>query len=808
VKLTLTRAPRGKVLIEARKRDKLVGRVESKFTDETQFKKAAKALGVSRDELMAAVDALEHSDQPSVEWGGEQEFELTVRDLTGTDVETLRSLDPLRLLKEACTNGFGSLEDPVARWSRRDMLAAVDLDSTEWDDKKLRELLVWFDPRPAMSWVTKSGGLRLVYGALERFSAEECAAVAYLCLSDSVRYDSLELKTDTRLPRTEIVVSEQTSDMKALRRRFKQYSVDDGAVVEWLRQEGLVIGGRYSHDKCPVSPSSTAAGTPVHVFERGVKCFVCEAHGLLHGGRTPGFFPFSAFVGGSASELLYNCLDGFCHWEHAKHVLQDKFGLSNDVARVAYGAALKLHHSAIDDETRDSVLQGGHNVLRMEGRWTNSNGDSYVKDVRAIIAALPSAGGNAAKVATLEQTFDLAQYGYPHLTPVFGCRMYSHFVRQCDVNRVRVVVQTPALARDNVAQFRPKYIPPEKRVDGWAVLEQVCPGIEPRFVKLMLVAKGFVEGGVGLPPMIFVSGPTSSAKTGTVMVSAAIAGDGATAVQWTANIERVRQAIRDSKDTGMFLCFNEFFKEAERAKQSAVQASDFVLNLTPDSTSWKAYIGPVKLGDLPVVAFTDTRVPIEVKQDAQLARRLVHVNLSGKVDWRHSLRTTVDRLERFRLAGREYADAADAILSEVIDEFFVTPTTFEESAGRLGYFPMSESDEAHENESLLLSLFKAACEAPDASGSDATRWSGRGWKVITRGQMTPLLEAWENVADEDWKGSRKASSEDWTKLVGASVRVKFECKSHGASKVAIRFRSDDGQRQGYLVNDELTKTDA
>lgn len=793
-----------KLRIEYRASDgSLVGRVEAKFTDESKFVKAAKALGVEKDEIVRLVDEYErngHSEEQK------PKFVIKVRDRVGTDTKIVEHDEPLNCLLAACRQRW-EFEDPIASWDDYSKMACVDLDSDTWTEQKLERLLSRFQPTPALSWVTKSGGLRFVFGSNGRLNAEEVASVAYLHLSTIELYQSLEVKTDTRLPVSEVFVREQGTDYGALRRWLRQYSHDDEATAAWLADHGMAVGGKYEHDKCPVDPTSTAKGKPVLVSEHGVYCFVCEAHGITHGSQKPGFFPFSTFVGGSSATLLYNCLEGMCHWEHAQHLMEEKFGLKNRPAKVAYGAALKLHHKGMTDEACKRVLDAGHNLLRMDGAWTNSNGDPYSKDVKAVLAALPAAGvlvGDrfrpvAEKIAVLEQSFDLAQYGYPHLTPIFGLKMYPS---QDDSNKISVVVQIPALARESMEVYRPKYT--KRRVDGWPLIEQSCPGISKNYVKLLLVAKGYAEAAIGMPPMVFVSGPTSSAKTGTVTVAATIAGDVATEHLWTSNIERVRQAVRDSKTSGTFCVFNEFFKEAERAKQTAVQAADFILNLTPASMSWKIWTGPVRLGDLPVFVWTDTKVPLELKQDAQLARRLIHVHLPTQVDWRESLgKSGVDQLNRIRIHSLAHAEACNSIVSEVIDEFFAAPTTFQKAAASLGFFCMSESQEAADSVEVLRELFKATCSAPELSGSDAMRWSGRGWKLINRSMETPLQQLWEQVCDESWKDSRRCSEVDWAKVIGAKETVRFETKSHGSSRLVLRFRADDGSRQGYKVNQEL-----
>src|SRR5262249_12394724 len=77
-----------------------------------------------------------------------------------------------------------------------------------------------------------------------------------------------------------------------------------------------------------------------------------------------------------------------------------------------------------------------------------------------------------------------------------------------------------------------------------------------------------------------------------------------------------------------------------------------------------------------------------------------------------------------------------------------------------------------------------------ALGADANRFSGPGWKVITRGSETDLTRAWESVCDSGWDSSRRCESEDWGHVLKAHVDGEIICdiRPHGQSKVGIRFR--------------------
>src|SRR6266566_5313269 len=152
-----------------------------------------------------------------------------------------------------------------------------------------------------------------------------------------------------------------------------------------------------------------------------------------------------------------------------------------------------------------------------------------------------------------------------------------------------------------------------------------------------------------MPPMLFLSGPTGSAKSSTVVLAAAMCGDSNHSIIWSPNLDRVRGGLLEAKQSGSFATFNEILKDGTGAGQSLLQTMDFCLNLTEDSLSHKLYVGPVPLGALPVCVWTDTSVPAELKEQAQLARRLIHCHLPRQVDWSTGLRRSgVNKVENTR----------------------------------------------------------------------------------------------------------------------------------------------------------------
>jgi hypothetical protein len=303
--------------------------------------------------------------------------------------------------------------------------------------------------------------------------------------------------------------------------------------------------------------------------------------------------------------------------------------------------------------------------------------------------------------------------------------------------------------------------------------------------------------------MIFISGPTSSAKTSSVLIAAAICGDTNHSVVWSSGSQRVRQALQEAKSAGSFVTFNEINKEGKAAGRSIVQAMQFILNLTPDSLSHKLYVGPVRLGHpLPVCVWTDTEMPESLAKDAQLARRLIHIYLGRRIEWTLPMRNRgLSKIGDLRFLDPAVSHACDIILSSVIDAHFRTTSTFEEIARSLGFAPLEDRPEALEVRETQVEFFDAVCAAPPISGPDASRWKGRGWKLIRQERDTTLNHLWEQLCDEGYSSSERCNEQDWASLLGVDGPILFESRAHGLT-VAVRFIRRLN-RTVYEVNEEL-----
>jgi hypothetical protein len=414
--------------------------------------------------------------------------------------------------------------------------------------------------------------------------------------------------------------------------------------------------------------------------------------------------------------------------------------------------------------------------------------DPYNKDITALIGGLPVCQMKDGTVITeqvqrLLQSIDLDEEGYPTITPIRGIRMW----RGGSEDRVCTVVPNRSLRSPALANRRPKYRKPDERIeDAWGILEEVFPGIDRNYLTLLIAAKGVSESQIGLAPNIIVTGPSSAGKTSTAHIAAAILGDKATDVVWQLDTQKFRQAYAAGTEVGSFVTVNEILKDADRAGSTALQAMDAFLNLTPDSLTHKLYTGAVPLGRNPATIVTDVVIPQTLRNDAQVARRFIYVPLTRKINWINSLVASgVHKIERLRLADDRYAEAANAILSEVMDRWFQEPKTLADIAVDLGYSTLDKSETGFDDPTTTLKQFYAAWKAQ--SPSTDTRWAG-GWRTLRRDDGTPLAELWSVLSDggKNWDRSRRLSEQDWQQLLDSEVPIRVEFHRHG-QVLGVRF---------------------
>jgi hypothetical protein len=405
---------------------------------------------------------------------------------------------------------------------------------------------------------------------------------------------------------------------------------------------------------------------------------------------------------------------------------------------------------------------------------------------------------------------DIGKYGVFDLTPIKACKIWGQFLSYGEDKFPFVLVN-----EDYPSDKLPRYVSIKNRMDtqeAWKLLEKVYPEIDRNYIELLIAAKGVAEGGLD-QPIIVVNGPSGSGKTMSVDIAASICGDYAGEPLWNSNTERMRQGIMSDIDRGDFIKLDEVFKIADREKKSAREALDPILNMGEKSSSHKMYVGPVRLGRLFVLVFTDIIMPEDVIEDLQLGRRLTYVRLYNRVpDWKvTSLQYSINRKTGFRGANREFADASDSILSSVIDKYFSIPNLWSNIVKDCGYTMLEHAQEYDMTSETLLEFFRQVCLAKPLTGSDEHRYPGRGWKRIQRDYDKNDLasEAWLGVCDrgDKWNRSRKCSEISWNQLLGYDgsdnkLSIYLDIRPYKSNIIYLRFRVG-GFKDPRYVNEEI-----
>lgn len=698
----------------------------------------------------------------------------------------------------------------VIEWDETGATCALDCDwhkGTAPMRFSIEQIAATLEPAPIFWWITRSGGLRGIYNAREGYTADELAAVGGLAVWFRYPTVAVELNKRTRRPPGEYWQRTPTTNLAPLARLLADNQQSTEAeIADWLMERGYNVGERYDHCRCPVNPSDRGASNvpPVLVNADSIYCFICAADGVVRGGK-PGWFPVSRLLGKQSANQYRRAVENWTHWAQARYV--DRSALGFPHGRLIYRAALRNRHGSADPRIESAMVAGEPmGVLRVDRTWTDHRGQVLsLGKQSSILAKLPAVqflldGKPKVSAERLEwfgQSIDLAPLGYPSLRKVWGQQVTE--LQDPPSDLVFVPMMTAKLSPPAMTDRRPRYLAPDRRLseaEAVAVLQRAFPGLDVRLVKLLIAAKGCAEHSAGLPPMVFLIGPTGAGKTATPEVAAAIVGDKVTKIEFAHDTARLRAGVSAAKEAGTFAVFDEYLKGARRAKIPPVDAMEVLLGLTPDSTSHRLYVGPVELGALPVLLWSDTSIPIEVYQHAQIGRRLHLARLSSSVEWEASMRAEgiIQPSELRTKGGEEYLRAADSLLSIVMDGFFPPggPSDFAEIAAALGFGKLRDTDLAREKVELAAALFAAVCSAPDHSGIDNQRWPvAQGWRVFDRSQASELRDAFLVLHEAGGKltGVPALEELDLRKALGLKHPATVDARSHG-NKVAVRFRGE------------------
>lgn len=758
-----------------------IGSATSAFIVAADYGKAARAVGTEL-ELLRDLVAQHRESGRDVRHNTNlvPDIEFRVRGLAAAAVVVYNSFD-------AALAACGA--DGVVEWDDTAHYCVLDLDFHGGATPHCNELIAaaaCLLPTPQQYWLSRNCGLHAVYASIDPFTAVELASVAAYQLQRRFPEATIEFLSRTRgLPDGVAAIQcVANASMHGANPLLMRHDAVDAA--QYLADRNFEIGQRYGHELCPVNPHPRAAGNspPVCVRAESVQCYICEADGIYRGSTRPGHFPYHALLGTRHETVLASCVDNYTHWGHAQYVVQstirDPFH-----GRTLYSTLLKARHG--EDPRLRSVFTAGepYGIVRHDGFWADYAGTPLVTAPdSALIYSLPHAVDQV-RAAWLVQSVDLAPGGYPAIHPVRGVALTQN---QASVGR-RILSVIPANLEP---ASRPAYVPATRRQSvesSWSLIERAFPGVNRALITLLMVGAGCVEQRAGLPPMLFLRGPTGVGKTSHVELAAAIIGENSGLVRYNRDTDRYYNGIMRAKQSGRFVLFDEFFKTAKQANTDALTAMESLLSFNESSNMYMIHVGCVPMGALPFFIWTDTDIPQDVQTHAQIGRRLHTCRLHAALRWNETLPDCgLHRIAMVRELSRDYAVACDAILSDCMDRYFTgPPTDFAVVAAELGFDRLQDCDAMTERSDMIVALYAAWRAAPPILDASALkRWSKDGYKLCDGA----LRVAFEALQTQDELGSAKCYLLDQTILQTAlNLAVPTKCersKEHGRH-FAIRF---------------------
>ncbi len=780
--LTLAPTPKGKIAVSVRssESDRLVADHTSLFLGLADFKKASKALGVSPSLLQDLVrQCRESEDVITHDTCCVPEVTFRIRGQNSSTTTTNTEL--ITAINEAGPLG-------VVEWDSNEHYCVLDLDfhgASAPGCDALGGVAETLAPTPLAWWISRGCGLHVVYRSISIYTATELAAVAAYYLQRRYPNSTVEFLSRTRgVPDgNELHLCTADANLRSANSLLMRH--DNIDAEEYLTANNLEVGQRLPHTSCPVQPHERAVNNspPVCVTPTGIMCYICEADRIYRGSDRPGYFPYYALIGTRCETLLAKCVKHWCHWGHAKYVV----GLSvRDVqhGRYLYSALLKARHG--EDVRFDSVFTACEplGLVRHEGFWADYNGSVLEVTKSPILTELPACS-NTVDAAWLSQTIDLTEIGYPAVTPIRGIQL-TQFQDQIGDKILTII---PTEVRPDA---RARYVQHGMRIDidlAWTRIETVFPGVNRNLIKVLIAGAGCVEQRAGLAPMLFLQGPTGVGKSSHVELAAGIIGDGFTEIRHERDNTRFFDSIFHAKQAGRFIAFNEYLKSAKSNGVDPVTGMETLLNFTPSTQFHLLYVGSVRLGLLPFFVWTDTEIPSEILSHEQIARRLHVCSLQTPLTWNKTMpQYGLSQISLVRNLGKEYADACDAILCDVIDSYFIGGLTdFADICEDNGIESMLTSTALTDRNNLIRELYRLWVAAPDITDpSDKKRWSKAGMKVV-QGDFKAAFEALQTVKEVNTNECRALTEASIHTVLQLPQPIAWEkTKIHG-SRFAMRF---------------------
>jgi hypothetical protein len=652
--------------------------------------------------------------------------------------KTFTADTPREAFEQALAHKDDGLKEPLIEWNGTEELCVVEVDwkgANQRDMPERKDSIINSDfPVPIVRhFRSHGGGLKIITERRGVLTAQEVAALVRMVLREkglSFGGTIDKLQSSLRHPgypnmrggvevRCGTVFYGGSRDPDAAKRallnRYADQDINEDARDEWLQENGLVIGMRFPHDRCPIDPTHVSTSQDVVVvYEYGIKCWSCDGRGVAHPRmRKPGYVHFCALLDGRGDILpspLCLAVKNHVHWEQAQYDVpyKDKEG---------YRALLKLWHLKGDaaDKERLKLIDGvfvDRDFVRGDklwlhadtlAPWTGKGMDKKLPLLPAVrwveVVEVPAkikkqlVGGkvieheiapatvkakveeNRDRLGTFEGAGDLSKHGYRSIFPIRGADLAEH-VRPERSDRIYVIPPKGSSAKCDRGDI--------KRAEEGIL--KCWPTVNLDALRLIIAAVGVVQRGNILDiPQIFIKGQSKSGKTIHAHLAAQILGCGIMNIRPTLDKERFKQAYAMASDTCGIALINEFSKNG--VPEDVVHS--FCLMFEKGTTYHRMHVGPCTIDNPAVVVITDPEVPKSLKEDYQTARRIAVVDLGAglhnrpDVDWQKTC--GADGVSNWRESG-DHAELCDVFLADIRDRFFAQGTshTFKDIVEMLG----------------------------------------------------------------------------------------------------------------------------
>lgn len=740
-------------------------------------------------------------------------------------------------------------------WAGVDALATLDVDFHGIDAPRWGAQLARYQTLPVVplaTWRSHGGGAHLIFLAVDGFTAGELASSAAVELASA--FELREARFEV-LPRTRHPGSVRNGK-RAGPVRWTEPAILGDVIQAWGRDHGPDItaldveeykaergwSGRRDapHNECPFDPGHKShSDRPVFLGDAGVSCQSCKGRGLRH------YASWADLIGGGSftppvREMARSLVD----WTHAALILSEDYQgrISPAVLRRAYYALCKLIHGTDDPRIGRLSRNRSGDFVRGVGCWLDpidlrparvsrryhqtQPGFLYVtrKEVKGQVRLETSIDQTAVERAQNDGGIP----GWFPIVPVRGVKLWGAYNTYPGLTHARRV----SVFRDLDRSAPPRYVPGSSRMPmdaAWAEMETRFPGLDRAYLELLIVARGYAESGAGRVPRLLVTGPSGSAKSTTVRLASAIVGDVCRAIPYTASFrERFDTAVSEA---GFLLC-DEFAKpaRAKSGKRRVDEGPGFAFFLDMEDRAYSArliYIGPVQLRLDSVVIVTGTGFPPAILEDLQIARRFIHIHLTQRTPgpWEETCGfSDVANTRRY------LPDICDAIVSDIIDRYFVLPdpgrASFERAAMSLGFRSLEATINAgiRDVESLdgvdpfsalglVRRFFELLCSAADC-GEPPARLAAKGRRKFGVFDETEIARTWRELADDvaDPAGRHRSERIDELDLCAAlglgpqlpELPIRLEVKGDHQT-ICARFIAGPLGRAPRLVNEEISE---